>query len=125
MEDIYIKPANVERAWLKLSPVGLYDTATQTWAGTDLLGARDFFDTVRRYRQQIVDYLLDKDAFGSREWFSADKGAPDWRNFPQFSFQRVDVATNAKRALPDVGALLMLNVIIFTLIFLIFIKSEV
>ena len=125
LEDIYIKPANIERVWLKLSPVGLYDTATQTWAGTDLLGARDFFDAVRRYRQQIINHLLDKDAFGSREWFSADKGAPDWRNFPQFSFQRVDVATNAKRALPDVGILFMLNVTVFIVILLIFIKSEV
>ena len=125
LEDIYIKPANVERAWLKLSPVGLYDTATQTWAGTDLLGARDFFDAVRQYRQEVVDYLYDKDAFGSREWFSADKAAPDWSHLPQFSFQRVDVKTNAERALPDVGGLLMLNIIIFILIFLIFIKSEV
>ncbi|MDE0322442.1 MAG: ABC transporter permease subunit [Candidatus Poribacteria bacterium] len=125
LEDIYIKPANVERIWLKFSPAGLYDTATQTWAGTDLLGARDFFDAVRRYRQRVVDYLYDKDAFGARAWFAADRGAADWSNFPQFAFQRVEVETNAKRALPDVFILLMLNVIIFIVIFLIFIKSEV
>ena len=125
LEDIYIKPANIERIWLKLSPVGLYDTATQTWAGTDLLGARDFFDAVRRYRQQVIDYFLDKDAFGSLQWFTAEKGTPDWSSLPHFSFQRVGVRTNAKRALPDVGVLFMLNVIIFFVIFLIFIKSEV
>ncbi|MCY3721228.1 ABC transporter permease subunit [Candidatus Poribacteria bacterium] len=125
LEDIYIQPANVERIWLKLSPLGLYDAATQTWAGTDLLGTRDFFNAVRRYRQQVIDYFYDKDVFGSLQWFTAEKGTPDWSSFPQFSFQRVDVKTNAERALPDVGILLMLNVILFIVIFLVFIRSEI
>ena len=125
LEDIYIHPAKVESAWLKLSPIGLYDAATQAWAGTDLLGARDFFDAVRQYRHQVITYFYDKDVFGSREWFSADKGAPDWGSFPQFSFQSVEVNTNAKRALPDVSLLFMINGVLFIIIFLIFIKSEV
>ena len=125
LEDIFIHPANVKRIWLKLSPVGLYDAATQAWTGTDLHGVRDFFDAARRYRQEVINALYDKEAFGSRQWFSSDKGAADWNILPQFSFQRVDVNTNAKRALPDVGILLMMNVVIFILIFLIFVKSEV
>ena len=125
LEDIFVQPANVERLWLKLSPVGLYDTATQAWAGTDLLGVRDFFDAARRYRQRVIDYFYDEEVFRSRQWFSSDKGAADWSNLPQFSFQRVDVNTNAKRALPDVCLLFMINVALFILIFLIFIKTEV
>ncbi len=125
LEDLFIHPANVERIWLKLSPTGLYDAATRTWAGTDLLGSRDFFDAVRQYRRQVVDYLYEKDAFGSRAWFSADKGVPDWNSLPEFSFRRLDVNTNAKRALPDVCGLLMINVVLFFIIFLIFIKTEV
>ena len=125
LEDIFIHPANAKRIWLKLSPVGLYDTATQAWTGTDLHGVRDFFNAARRYRQEVINALYDKEAFGSRQWFSSDKGAADWSILPQFSFQTVDVNTNAKRALPDVGILLMMNVVIFILIFLIFVKSEV
>ena len=125
LEDIFIQPANVERLWLKLSPVGLYDTATQAWAGTDLLGVRDFFKAARRYRQHVIDYFYDEEVFRSRQWFSSDKGAADWSNLPQFSFQRVNANTNAKRALPDVCLLLMINIVLFIIIFLIFIKSEV
>ena len=125
LEDIFIQPANVERRYLKLSPVGLYDTATQAWAGTDMLGVRDFFDAARRYRQHVIDYFHDEEIFRSRQWFSADKGAAEWSNLPQFSFQRVDVSANAKRALPDVYFLFMINVALFIVIFLIFIKSEV
>ena len=124
LEDIFIHPANVKQNYLKLSPVGLYDAATQAWTGTDLHGVRDFFDAARRYRQEVINALYNKDAFGSRQWFAADKGAADWSILPHFSFQRVDVNTNAKRALPDVGILLMINVVIFVLIFLIFVKSE-
>jgi len=125
LEDIFIQPANVERRYLKLSPVGLYDAATQAWAGTDLLGVRDFFDAARRHRQRVIDYFYDEEIFRSRQWFSADKGAADWSNLPQFSFQRVNVNTNAKRALPDVCLLFMINIVLFVIIFLIFIKSEV
>ncbi len=125
LEDIYIQPANKERIWLKLSPVGLYDAATKTWAGTDVQGVRDFFDAARQYRKQVIDYFYDIDAFGSRQWFSSDKGAADWSDLPQFRYQRVGSNTNAIRALPDVCLLFMTNIILFVVIFLIFVKSEV
>lgn len=125
LEDLFVQPTNVERRYLKLSPVGLYDTATQAWAGTDLLGVRDFFDAARQYRQHVIDYFYDEEIFKSRQWFSSDKGAADWSNLPEFSFQRVDVSTNAKRALPDVCLLLLMNLALFIVIFLIFVRSEV
>ena len=125
LEGIFIHPANVERLYLKFSPVGLYDAATQAWAGTDLLGIRDFFDAVRRHRQRVIDYFYDEEIFRSRQWFSADKGAAAWSNLPEFSFQRVDVNVNAKRALPDVCLLLLMNLALFIVIFLIFVRSEV
>ena len=125
LENIFVQPANVERIWLKLSPVGLYDAATQAWAGTDLNGIRDFFHTAREYRPKVIDYFYDKRIFESRQWFSGDKGAADWDNLPQFSFQRVDVNTNAKRAFPDMFLLLMINIVLFIVIFTIFVKSEV
>ena len=125
LEEIFIQPANSERIWLKLSPVGLYDAATQAWAGTDLLGIRDFFYAARQYRQDIINFFYDNKVFESRQWFSGDKGKADWSGLPQFSFQRDDINTNVKRAIPDVSLLLMINVVLFIVIFLIFIKSEV
>ena len=125
LEAIYIQPANLGRMLLKFSPVGLYDAATEAWAGTDLEGIQDFFSTVQRYRRAVVDYFYDQKIFESRQWFAADKGTADWDALPQFSFHRSDISINAKRALPDLFLLLMINLIFFTIIFLIFIKSEV
>ena len=125
LDEIYVRQARTDRILLKLSPVGIYDDATQAWAGTDLSGLRDFFDAARRYRKVIIDYLYAKDAFSSREWFVADKGAVDWSTLPRFNFERSDVGTNAKRALPDLFLLLICNLVLFMMVVLIFIRSEV
>ena len=125
LDDIFVRQAMMDRTLLKLSPVGIYDTATQAWAGTDLLGVRDFFEAARQYRRVVIDYFYAKDAFASREWFVADKGAVDWSTLPQFTFERSDVWTNAKRALPGLFLLLICNLALFMGIVLIFIKSEV
>ena len=125
VEEILVQPTNMERVWLKLSPAGLYDAATQAWAGTDLNGIRDFFKAAREYRQQVVNHFHNNKIFESRQWFAGDKDTPDWDNLPRFFFERVDVDINAKRALPDVCLLFMINAVLFIVIFLIFIKSEV
>ena len=125
LDEIYVRQATTDRVLLKLSPVGIYDAATQAWAGTDLPGLRDFFAAAQRYRKIVIDYLYAKDAFASREWFVADKGTVDWSTIPKFTFERNDVGTNAKRALPDLFLLLICNLALFMAIVLIFIKSEV
>lgn len=125
LETIYVHPAKMEGMLLKFSPVGLYDAATEAWVGTDLNGLQDFFTAGQRYQQAVVDYFLDNQIFESRQWFVAAKGEIDWNTLPQFSFQRSDVGTNAKRALPDLFLLLMINLVLFGIIFLIFVRSEV
>ena len=125
LDEIYVQQATTDRILLKFSPIGIYDAATQAWAGTDLSGLRDFFEAAQRYRRVIIDYLYAKDAFASREWFVADKGAVDWSTLPTFSFQRSDAQTNAKRALPDLFLLLIWNLVLFMGTVLIFIRSEV
>ena len=125
LEDIFVQPASIDKTLLKFSPIGIYDSATQAWAGTDLNGIQDFFDAARQYRQTVIDYFYDKKVFGTQQWFSADTGVVDWSTLPQFSFKRSEIGINTKRALPDVCLLLLINVILFGTIFLIFIKSEV
>ena len=125
LEEIFILPATIDKAWLRLSPTGIYDIATQALAGTDLNGMQDFFIAVQQYRQSVIDYYYDKKAFASRQWFSADKEAVDWSTLPQFSFQRSDISINIKRALPDLFLLLMINVVLFIGIFLVFVRKEV
>ena len=125
LKEAFVLPATIDRAWLRLSPTGIYDIATQAFAGTDLNGMQDFFTAIQQYRQSVIDYYYDKNTFGSRQWFSTDKGTVDWSTLPQFSFQRSDISTNVQRALPDLLLLLTINVVLFIAIFLVFVRREV
>ncbi len=125
LDALYTHPAKMEQMLLRFSPVGLYDAATEAWAGTDLNGLQDFFIAIQRYHQAVIDYYLDKKIFESRLWFVGAEGEIDWNLMPQFAFQRSDISINAKRALPDLCLLLMINLVLFTIIFLTFVRSEV
>ena len=125
LDALYTQPAKMEQMLLKFSPVGLYDVATEAWAGTDLNGLQDFFTAIQRYHQAVIDYYLDNKIFESRLWFVGAEGEIDWSLLPQFSFKRSHIGINAKRALPDLCLLLMINLVLFAIIFLIFVRSEV
>ena len=125
LDVLYTRPAKIEQMLLKFSPVGLYDAATEAWIGTDLNGLQDFFTAVQRYHQAVIDYYLDNKIFESRLWVVGTEGEIDWNLLPRFSFKRSDIGINAKRALPDLCLLLMINLVLFSIIFLIFVRSEV
>ena len=125
LDALYTRPAKIKQMLLKFSPVGLYDAATEAWTGTDLNGLQDFFTAVQRYHQAVIDYYLDNKIFESRLWFVGAEGDIDWNLMPQFSFKRSDIGINAKRAFPDLCLLLMINLVLFAIIFLIFVRSEV
>ena len=125
LDAFYTRPAKIEQMLLKFSPVGLYDAATEAWTGTDLNALQDFFTVVQRYHQAVIDYYLDNKIFESRLWFVGAEGDIDWNLMPQFSFKRSAIGINAKRALPDLSLLLMINLVLFSIIFLIFVRSEV
>lgn len=117
--------ARIARNLLRLSPAAIYNLATQAWAGTDLYGVEDFFETARQYRRTLVNYFYDKDAFSSRQWFASDKGAINLDDLPRFVYQRADFWTNASRALPDLQLLLLLNILLFLATFAIFVRQEI
>ena len=125
LDALYTRPAKMEQTLLKFSPVGLYDAATEAWAGTDLNALQDFFTAVQRYHQAVIDYYLNNKIFASRLWIVGAEGDIDWNLLPQFSFERSDIGINAKRAFPDLCLLLMINLVLFAIIFLIFVRSEV
>ena len=125
LEQLRFRRARIARNLLRLSPAAMYNLATQAWAGTDLYGVEDFFETARQYRRTLVNYFYDKDAFSSRQWFASDKGVIDVDDLPRFVYRRADLWTNASRALPDLQLLLLLNLTLFLVTFAIFVRQEI
>ena len=125
LDHVYVRKANVAKNLMRLSPAAMYDFATEAWAGTDFYGIEDFITTVQQYRQTIINYLYDKEAFSSRKWFSIDQGEVDWSDLPEFSYHRADISTNVKHAGGDIACLFLINVVLFMTTFLIFVRQEV
>ena len=100
----------------RLLPAGAYTQAASAFAGTSRREYYDFIDQVRAYRGQIITFLEERDAFGSREWFNDDEGyRADLRDLPRFQERGWTVAKSLSHALPDLTALLLYAVVLFVL----------
>ena len=122
---IFMRPVQRDRFLIRVSPASVYDLATEAWLGTNLYGLEHFFEAARQYRQTLVQYFYDKNAFGSRQWFASDEAAADWSDLPRFSYQRPNAWVAARQALPDLLLLLLINAILFMGSYLIFVRQEI
>ena len=125
LDQVYVRKANMAKNLMRFSPASMYDLATEAWVGTDFHGIEDFITAVQQYRQTIIAYFYDKAAFSSRQWFAKDHGIVDWSDLPEFSYHRAGVSTGAKHASGDIACLLLINVVLFMMAFLIFVRQEV
>ena len=100
----------------RLLPAGAYAQAASAFAGTSRREYYDFIDQVRTYRGQIITFLEDRDAFGSREWFNDDDGwRADLRDLPRFREHAWTVAESLSHALPALTALSLYAAVLFVL----------
>ena len=119
------RQARWDERLMKFSPASLYTFATAAWAGTDLDSMTDYIRAAQIYRRTLIDAFHERDAFASLQWFSTNQGTVDWSILPDFRFERADVSINAQRALPELLLLVFINLVLFMVTFLIFIKIEV
>lgn len=123
--ETYIRKSKIARNVLRFSPTGLYHLSTEAWAGTGLARMEDFFKAGRQYRETVLDYFYDKNAFSSRQWFASDKGAIGWNDAPRFSYQPPSVLEDASnRALRDLLLLFLLNSMLLMVTFAVFSRQE-
>jgi ABC-type transport system involved in multi-copper enzyme maturation permease subunit len=56
----------------KFSPAFLYESVCQVLCGSDLASFESFILQVREYRSQIIDYVREKNGYGTLRWFTDD-----------------------------------------------------
>lgn len=125
LDAIYVRKANLAKNLMRFSPAAMYDFATEAWAGTDFHGIENFIIGVQQYRQTLIDYLYDKAAFSSRQWFTMDHGEVDLSDLSRFSYHRTGILTSIKHASGDIACLFLINIVLFMTTFLIFVRQEV
>lgn len=99
-----------------LSPAGAYAQAAGAIAGTSQEEFYGFIEQVRDYRRQIIAYLEDRDAFGSRTYFNDDKGwEADLSGMPRFQERPATLYQRLRQSLLAIAVLLVYSVGLFAL----------
>ncbi|MBN2314500.1 MAG: ABC transporter permease subunit, partial [Sedimentisphaerales bacterium] len=122
----------------RISPVSLYENIMSALAGTDMAGFKQFFDSVKPYRNDIIEYIRSRtDNFSSsifwtpctkEEIKTRPKGdnAPslDLHDLPRFTY-KIDIVGSLRRTIPDLTLLIFGNVLFFTMSFVAFLRYDV
>ena len=99
-----------------LSPAGAYAQAASAIAGTSQEEFYGFIEQARDYRRQIIAYLEDRDAFGSRTYFNDDKGwEADLSGMPRFQERPATLYQRLRRSLLAIAVLLVYAAGLFAL----------
>ena len=97
----------------RISFADAYRFAVGAITNTNRKSYNDYIGQARRYKRQVVDYLVGKDVFSARAWFSSDKGKAEFVDLPVFQHQYNSLSESLSRALGDVFILLAWNIILF------------
>jgi ABC-type transport system involved in multi-copper enzyme maturation permease subunit len=109
----------------RISPAGAYANATSVLAGTDLGAHLYFLDLGRQYRAELIQYMRDRDAFGSAIWYSvADFTKEHLDSIPTFRYRPEPLVSQLSRLVADVLILITLNAMFFFLTFAAFLRCD-
>ena len=123
-EDIREKNSQLARDISRVSFADTYRFAIGAITRTDRKSYNDFIGQARSYKRQVVDYLIGKDVFSARAWFSSDKGKAEFVDLPVFQHRYNSLSESLSRALGDVFILLAWNIILFMGAYLSFLRYE-
>jgi len=110
---------------VRISPAGTFASATAALAGTDMKSHLHFLDTARGYRAELIQHLLEQKAFSSEKWYNRKAFTKtDMEGIPLFREKPEPLSKKLARATPNVVILITLNVILFLLTFIKFLRYE-
>ena len=123
-EEIGERNRQLARDISRISFADAYRFAIGAITNTNRKSYNDFIGQARSYKRQVVDYLVGKDVFSARAWFSSDKGKAEFVDLPVFQHQYNSLSASLSRALGDVFILLAWNIILFMSAYLSFLRYE-
>ena len=123
-EEIRERNRQLAKDISRISFADAYRFAIGAITSTDRGSYNDFIGQARSYKRQVVEYLVGKNVFSARAWFSSDKGAAEFEDLPVFQHRYNSISESFSRALGDVFILLAWNVILFMGAYLSFLRYE-
>jgi len=114
--------ANAGRNFACISPAMIYQRASEAIAGTGIQRCTGLYKQVKRYHENLKQYILDKDAgdpnslhmlfncdFAVESWGAISKRPVDFSTVPKFQERDPKFSESLQLAIWDIGVLLLWN----------------
>jgi ABC-type transport system involved in multi-copper enzyme maturation permease subunit len=125
------------RSFTRLSPIVSYQCASEAIAGTGMSRFRNQYQQVKRYQQELKEFVRDKDAEDPeslhllcskgqaiKKWGVISKKAVDFDTVPKFQERSLAIGRSLKLALWDIGLLVLFNLAFFVVSFVSFLRYD-
>ena len=126
------------RRYACLSPMILYQRASEAIAGTGIHRCRNIWEQIKRYRDQLKDYILSQDTEDSsslhllfciddlvKDWSAISKKPVDFDTVPKFQEKDWALGESLRLAVWDIGLLALFNLAFFVASWTSFMKYDV
>ncbi|MFC1543187.1 ABC transporter permease subunit [Candidatus Neomarinimicrobiota bacterium] len=146
------KQNNLSKMISRFSPISIYELLVSGLSRSDIAAYNRFYEQAREYRNQLVSYLNNKNAFSSIRYISTvkeehlfdvksgdeygsirnryldviDNPQPlDTEDIPRFILRNESVSATIYRLLPDVALLCIMGILFFLFAFVALLKYDV
>ncbi len=130
-------PATFGRSFTRFSPTVLYQRASEVIAGTGINRFKSLYQQVKRYQQDLKEYIRNKDAEDPeslhllcdhgqaiRDWGVVSKKPVSFDTVPKFQERDPALAKSLQWAIWDIGSLVLFNLVFFAASFVSFLKYD-
>lgn len=142
LKDIYLRSlfeqTRLANNLSRISPISLYENVMSALAETDMAGFQNFINSVKPYRNDIIEYMRSRtDNFSKTIFFTpcseeeietrprGDTAEPlELSDLPRFTY-KADMMQTMRRVTPDLAFLILGNVLFFSIAFVAFMKYDV
>jgi len=132
--------ALIGRNFTCFSPTAVYQRASETITGVGIGRCADFYQQVKRYQQNLKEFIRSKDAEdpdsrhlifgednsrGAFDWRTISKKPVDFDTVPKFQERDLAIGQSLKLAIWHIGLLALFNLFFFAACFVSFLRYDV
>ena len=129
----WVAQVNLGRNITKISPTILYHTISESIFGTGIVRFHNLYEQLKQYQETLKNYVIDTDRQDPDSWHLLAEYHPvllsqkpvDYNTIPKFSESEVPISSALKNAVWDIGALILLNVLLFIAVHVSFLRCDV
>lgn len=130
-----IAQADIGRNITKVSPVVIYQSASEAVIGSGVVRIRNLYKQLKEYQMILKKFSVDKDKEDPDSWHLfipqpelrklLSQKPVDYNSIPKFSEQDIYMGNVLKNAVWDIGILFFLNILLFLIVHVSFLRCDV